>query len=75
MLGAARHGGRRPPRSRLRLSGPEYCVNETEAVVHGVLHLCGFDHETDDGEMLDRQDRIVTSLGIEPRMTVEAEVD
>lgn len=54
---------------------PEYCVNETEAVVHGVLHLCGFDHETDDGEMLDRQDRIVTSLGIEPRMTVEAEVD
>ena len=23
-----------------------------EAVVHGVLHLCGYDHETDDGEML-----------------------
>ena len=24
----------------------------TEATVHGVLHLCGYDHETDEGEML-----------------------
>jgi probable rRNA maturation factor len=54
---------------------PEYCVSEVEAVVHGVLHLCGFDHETDHGEMLDQQDRIVSGLGIEPRMTVEAEVE
>lgn len=54
---------------------PEYCVNETEAAVHGVLHLCGYDHETDQGEMLDLQDRIVSGLGIEPRMTMEAEVD
>jgi probable rRNA maturation factor len=22
-----------------------------ELVIHGVLHLCGYDHETDDGEM------------------------
>lgn len=22
-----------------------------ELVMHGVLHLCGYDHETDDGEM------------------------
>lgn len=50
---------------------PEYCVNETEAVVHGVLHLCGYDHETDDGEMLDLQEKIVISLGIDPKMTVE----
>ncbi len=54
---------------------PEYCVSEIEAVVHGVLHLCGYDHETDQGEMLDLQERIVTGLGIEPRMTVEAEVE
>jgi probable rRNA maturation factor len=26
-----------------------------EAVVHGVLHLLGMDHETDDGQMLQRQ--------------------
>lgn len=31
-------------------------------LVHGVLHLLGQDHETDDGEMLSRQDRLVTDL-------------
>jgi probable rRNA maturation factor len=54
---------------------PDYCVSEIEAVVHGVLHVCGYDHETDQGEMLDLQDRIVTGLGIDPRMTVEAEIE
>ena len=34
----------------------------TEAAVHGVLHLCGYDHETDDGEMLALQERVVASL-------------
>ena len=34
----------------------------SEAVVHGVLHLCGYDHETDGGEMLALQDRIVARL-------------
>jgi probable rRNA maturation factor len=34
----------------------------TELVVHGVLHLAGFDHEVDDGEMLERQDRLVDAL-------------
>ena len=54
---------------------PEHCANETEAVVHGVLHLCGYDHEADDGEMLALQDRIVAGLGIEPAMTVEEDDD
>jgi len=49
---------------------PECCADEREAVVHGVLHLCGFDHETDDGEMLRLQERVVRGLGIEPAMTV-----
>ena len=31
---------------------PQYTVDLREAVVHGVLHLAGMDHETDDGEML-----------------------
>lgn len=35
-----------------------HCEDVTEAVVHGVLHLCGFDHETDDGQMFETQDRI-----------------
>jgi probable rRNA maturation factor len=44
---------------------PELCVDMTltEAVVHGVLHLCGHDHETDDGEMLALQEHVLESLG------------
>lgn len=38
------------------------CENVTEAVVHGVLHLCGYDHETDDGEMLENQGRIMSRI-------------
>jgi probable rRNA maturation factor len=41
---------------------PEHTQDLTEAVVHGVLHLCGYDHETDSGEMLALQDRIMESL-------------
>jgi probable rRNA maturation factor len=33
-----------------------------EVVVHGVLHLCGYDHESDDGEMLALQDRVMAEL-------------
>jgi len=40
---------------------PEHCSDVTEAAVHGVLHLCGYDHETDDGEMLALQERIVAA--------------
>lgn len=41
---------------------PALCEDEIEAVVHGVLHLCGFDHETDEGEMLALQSRIMDEL-------------
>jgi probable rRNA maturation factor len=43
---------------------PELCVDMTlhETVVHGVLHLCGHDHETDDGEMLALQAEILERL-------------
>jgi probable rRNA maturation factor len=41
---------------------PERSRDVVEAVVHGVLHLCGMDHETDRGEMLALQDRIVSEL-------------
>jgi probable rRNA maturation factor len=40
----------------------EHAEDVTEAVVHGVLHLCGYDHETDDGEMLELQDRVMAAL-------------
>jgi probable rRNA maturation factor len=41
---------------------PEHCSDVTEAAIHGVLHLCGFDHETDDGEMLALQSRAMEAL-------------
>jgi probable rRNA maturation factor len=41
---------------------PAHCSDVTEAAVHGVLHLCGYDHESDDGEMLALQSQILASL-------------
>ena len=40
-----------------------HTVDVAEAIVHGVLHLIGMDHETDDGEMLLVQREL---LGQEP---------
>jgi probable rRNA maturation factor len=40
----------------------EHCSDVTEAAVHGTLHLCGFDHETDAGEMLALQARVLEVL-------------
>lgn len=41
---------------------PEHTADLVEAAVHGVLHLCGYDHETDDGEMLELQRQVLRSL-------------
>jgi probable rRNA maturation factor len=41
---------------------PEHTTDLEEAVVHGVLHLCGMDHETDGGEMLALQDQLMAGL-------------
>jgi probable rRNA maturation factor len=41
---------------------PEHTEDLLEAVVHGVLHLTGMDHETDEGEMLALQAEIVSWL-------------
>jgi probable rRNA maturation factor len=42
---------------------PEHATDIREAAVHGVLHLCGYDHEADGGEMLALQERVMASLG------------
>ncbi|MEO7198250.1 MAG: rRNA maturation RNase YbeY [Solirubrobacterales bacterium] len=42
---------------------PEHTLDIPEAVVHGVLHLCGYDHETDAGEMLELQETVRRNLG------------
>jgi probable rRNA maturation factor len=41
---------------------PAKATDVTEAAVHGTLHLCGYDHETDGGEMLELQARVMASL-------------
>ena len=38
---------------------PAHTQDLREAIVHGVLHLAGMDHEADDGEMLALQGEIV----------------
>ena len=39
---------------------PEHTEDLTEAVVHGVLHLVGMDHESDEGEMLALQAEVMS---------------
>ena len=39
---------------------PPYASDLREAVVHGVLHLTGMDHETDAGEMLALQAELMS---------------
>jgi probable rRNA maturation factor len=41
---------------------PDESADVQEAAVHGALHLCGYDHEADDGEMLALQDAVMASL-------------
>ncbi len=36
-----------------------------QLILHGVLHLCGYDHETDDGEMNERELVLRDKLGID----------
>ncbi len=55
-----------PARGPRELGDVVICPGQTEdleeAVVHGVLHLCGHDHEADGGEMLALQGRILDTL-------------
>jgi probable rRNA maturation factor len=41
---------------------PDKATDVTEAAIHGTLHLCGYDHETDSGEMLALQAKVMQSL-------------
>jgi probable rRNA maturation factor len=41
---------------------PDHTTDLAEAVVHGVLHLCGYDHEADDGQMLALQDQVMAAF-------------
>ena len=43
---------------------PEYTEDLCEAIVHGVLHLVGMDHERDEGEMLAVQAELLRWEGL-----------
>lgn len=56
-----------PPESGPRELGdvfvcPDHAADVVEAAVHGTLHLCGYDHEADGGEMMALQERVMASL-------------
>jgi probable rRNA maturation factor len=42
----------------------EFETEVAQLILHGVLHLCGFDHETDEGEMNRLELRLRRRLGI-----------
>jgi probable rRNA maturation factor len=44
---------------------PDHASDVVEAAVHGTLHLCGYDHEEDDGEMLQLQSQVMAKLDSE----------
>ncbi len=41
---------------------PERATDVNEAAVHGALHLCGLDHDSDQGEMLALQEKVMGEL-------------
>jgi probable rRNA maturation factor len=44
--------------------GLEFEEEVSQLILHGVLDLCGYDHETDDGEMNRLEQRLRRRLGI-----------
>jgi probable rRNA maturation factor len=55
-----------PQQPELELGDVVICLEHTSdvraAIVHGVLHLAGMDHETDDGEMLALQREVLAAM-------------
>ena len=41
---------------------PEHAADLDRATVHGVLHLCGYDHEADEGEMVALEYAVMQAL-------------
>ncbi len=42
---------------------PRHTADLEEAIVHGMLHLLGMDHEADEGAMLTLQDQLLREAG------------
>jgi probable rRNA maturation factor len=42
-------------------------------ILHGVLHLAGYDHEADRGEMRRKEERLRTALGLPTALITRTE--
>jgi len=66
-IGASKHGGDLAisfETARRQAEEHEHTINEELRVLmlHGLLHLAGMDHETDDGEMAEREAKLRRKL-------------
>ena len=50
--------------SQAKENGLEFDNEIAQLILHGLLHLCGYDHETDNGEMNRSELRLRRRLGI-----------
>jgi probable rRNA maturation factor len=50
--------------TQARRNGPGFSNEVKQLILHGLLHLCGYDHETDKGEMNRLELRLRKKLGI-----------
>lgn len=48
-----------------RENGLDFETEIAQLILHGLLHLCGYDHETDNGEMNKLEMRLRRKLGIQ----------
>jgi probable rRNA maturation factor len=51
-------------RSNARRLGRTFTVEMRILILHGILHLMGYDHETDEGQMERREARLRRELGL-----------
>jgi len=51
--------------SQARENGLQFDQEISQLLLHGLLHLCGYDHETDDGEMNRCELQLRSKLGID----------
>jgi probable rRNA maturation factor len=62
---------------RVRAKAAELGHSEMEELsllfIHGLLHLLGYDHETDDGEMRRKETELIRKLGLPESLIVRTE--